>query len=58
MTGAGVQLDPLEVLMEVLVLSQWVGSPSTLSQTSCTLEEPNLDETDELIQEVMSYHRH
>lgn len=53
MTGAGVQLDPLEVLMEVLVLSQWVGSPSTLSQTSCTLEEPNLDE---LIQEVMSYH--
>lgn len=55
MIGAGVQLDPLEVLMEVLVLSQWVGSSSTLSQTSCTSEEPNLDETAELIQEVMSY---
>lgn len=54
MTGAGVQLDPLEVLMEVLVLSQWVGSPSTLSQTSCTSEEPNL-ETAQLTQEVMSY---
>lgn len=34
--------------MEELVLAQLVGASRTLSQTSCTFEEPHLDETSSL----------